>query len=73
MAKNQRPIICCRICRSPRRRDSRANFSMLACCCPNVFERRIPETESDSWVMALTSASDFWVRLLTTRRTLPTQ
>ena len=73
MAKNQRPIICCRICRSPSRRDSLANFSMLARCCPNVFESRMPDTDSDSSVMALTSASERWVRPLTTRRTLPTR
>ena len=33
----------------------------------------MPETESDSWVMALTSAIDRWVMPLTTRRTLPTR
>ena len=46
---------------------------MLARCPPNVLLSRMPETLSDSSVMALTSASDCWVRVLTWRRTLPTR
>ncbi len=46
---------------------------MLARCWPNVFDSRMPETDSDSSVMALTSASERWVMPLTTRRTLPTR
>ena len=68
--KNQRPIICWRICRSPGAGDSRAEPLDAASCWPNVFESRIPETDSDSSVIALISASDCWVRSLTTRRDL---
>ena len=46
---------------------------MLAACWPNVLESRIPETESDSSVMALISAIDCCVSRLTTRRTFPTR
>ena len=46
---------------------------MLARCCPKVLERSTPDTESDSWVIALTSASERWVMPLTTRRTFPTR
>jgi len=46
---------------------------MEASCWPNVLLSRIPETESDSSVMALTSASDCWVRVEIWRRTLPTR
>ena len=46
---------------------------MLAPCWPKVLERRIPDTESDSCVIALTSASERWVSPLTTLRTFPTR
>ena len=72
-AKNQRPIIWPRTWRSPRRCDSARKRSMLASCWPNVLLSRMPDTLSDSSVMALISAIERWVRVLTSRRTLPTR
>src|SRR3990170_1751322 len=72
-AKNKRPIIWPRTWRSPRRCDSARKRSMLASCWPNVLLSRIPETESDSSVIALISAIDCWVRVLTWRLTFPTR
>ena len=72
-AKNQRPIIWPRTWRSPSRCDSARKRSMLASCCPNVLLSRMPDTLSDSSVMALISAIERWVSVLTSRRTLPTR
>ena len=46
--------------------------STLACW-PNVFDSRMPETLRVSSVVAVISASDFWVSVETSRRTLPTR
>ena len=46
---------------------------MDASCCPKVLLSRIPDTLSDSSVMALISAIDRCVSVLTSRRTLPTR
>ena len=71
--KNQRPTIAWRIWSTARFRLSRRNLSIAFCCWPNVFDSRIPETLSVSSVVALNSASDFWVSVETSRRTLPTR
>jgi len=71
--KNQRPTIAWRIWRPASvALISRKRLTALSCW-PNVFVSRIPDTDSVSWVMALISANDFWVSLLTSRRTLPTR
>ena len=72
-AKNQRPIIWPRTWRSPRRCDSARKRSIEASCCPKVLLSRIPDTLSDSSVIALISAIERCVSVLTARRTLPTR
>ena len=42
-------------------------------CWPNVFDSRMPDTLRVSSVVAVSSASDFWVSVATSRRTLPTR
>jgi hypothetical protein len=71
--KNQRPTIACRICSLDSRRFRPRNFSIALACCPNVFESRIPETESVSSVIALISASDSCVEAESRFRTRPTR
>ena len=71
--KNQRPTIAWRIWSFARRRFWPRNFSIAFACWPNVLDRRIPDTLSVSSVVAVISASDFWVSVETSRRTLPTR
>ena len=71
--KNQRPTIACRIWSAARIRLSRRKRSSWDACCPNVFINSMPLTLRVSSVAAVMSASDFWVSLLTARRTLPTR
>ena len=71
--KNQRPTIAWRIWRTASRRLSPTKRFTAAPCWPNVLDRRMHETDSVSSVTAESSASDFWVSLLTSRRILPTR
>ena len=71
--KNQRPTMAWRICNVARRLFNRMNRETAAACWPNVLDSSIPETESVSSVTAESSASDFCVSPLTSRRTLPTR
>ena len=71
--KNQRPTIAWRIWSPARRRLRSRNREIEAACWPNVFDRSMPLTLSVSSVAADISASDFWVSVLTVRRTLPTR
>ena len=71
--KNQRPTMACRIWRPARRWFRARNLVIEFSCWPNVLDSRIPETLSVSSVVAVNSASDFWVSVETSRRTLPTR
>ena len=71
-AKNDCPIIVCRIVRSVSRWFS-SRYRPISCRWrPNDFARRIPDTESVSSVIAVRSASVFCVLLATFRRARPT-
>ena len=54
----QRPVIRLLTSRSASRFDSPENRSARSSVRPIVFPRRIPETESDSWTIEETSASE---------------
>ena len=54
-------------CDSVRKRSARSSAR------PIVFPRRIPETESDSWTIDETSASDAWRSAVTFLRCAPTR
>ena len=54
----QRPVIRLRTSRSARRRDSPSKRSARSSVRPIVLPSRIPETDSDSWTIDETSASD---------------
>ncbi len=71
--KNQRPTIAWRIWSAASRRLRSRKRVIDAACWPKVLLRRIPLTLSVSSVAADISASDFWVSVLTVRRTLPTR
>ena len=71
--KNQRPTIAWRIWSTASFRFRSRNRATDWACWPNVFERSMPLTLRVSSVWAEMSASDFWVALLTSRRTLPTR
>ena len=71
--KNQRPTIAWRIWSFASRRLTSRNRLVAVSCWPNVLVSRTPLTLSVSSVTADISASDFWVSLLTSRRTLPTR
>ena len=69
----QRPVIRLRTSRSARRRDSVENRSARSSDRPIVLPSRIPETESDSWTIDETSASDTWRSAVTFLRSSPTR
>jgi hypothetical protein len=72
IAKNERPIIVCRIC-SPVRRSFSCEYRPISWRCrPNDLPRRIPETLRVSSVIAVRSARVFWVLVATSRRARPT-
>ena len=72
--KNQRPTIAWRIWSAGEVACWRPGTARSRCACwPNVLDSRMPLTLSVSSVMALMSASDFWVSVVTSRRTLPTR
>ena len=71
--KNQRPTIAWRIWSAASRLLRPRNLAIELACWPNVFDSRMPETLSVSSVVAVSSASDFWVSVETSRRTLPTR
>jgi hypothetical protein len=71
--KNQRPTMAWRICNAASLAFRPRNRPIDASCWPNVLDSRIPLTLSVSSVSADISASDFWVSVDTSRRTLPTR
>ena len=71
--KNQRPTIAWRIWSAASRRLRSRNRAIDVSCWPKVFDRSIPLTLSVSSVAADRSAIDFWVSVLTLRRTFPTR
>jgi hypothetical protein len=71
-AKNERPIIVCRICKPVRRVFSPRKRSISWRWRPNAFDSRMPETDSVSSVTAVKSASVFCVLVATSRRARPT-
>ena len=71
-AKNDRPIMVWRICRPVRRTFSSRKRAISCRCLPNDFESRMPLTDSVSSVIAVRSASVFWVLDETSRRARPT-
>ncbi len=71
-AKNDRPIIVCRICRPVRRTFSSRNRSISWRWRPNDFDRRMPLTLRVSSVIEVMSAMVFCVLLATSRRARPT-
>ncbi len=71
--KNQRPTIACLIWSLARFLLIARNFAIEFSCWPKVLDSSIPDTLSVSSVVALSSASDFWVSVETSRRTLPTR
>ena len=71
--KNQRPTIAWRIWSAARLALMARNLAIEFSCWPNVFDSRMPDTLSVSSVVAVSSASDFWVSVETSRRTLPTR
>ena len=72
--KNQRPTIAWRIWSAASRAvEVPEPGDRRLACWPNVFDSRMPLTLSVSSVAADMSASDFWVSVLTSRRTLPTR
>src|SRR3989304_4537966 len=56
----QRPVMRLRTSSAARRADSVSNRTARSSVRPIVFPRRIPETESDSWTIEETSASEAW-------------
>ena len=71
-AKKDRPIICWRIWSPASRAFSLRNRSISKRCRPNTLDSRIPETDSVSSVMAVTSASVFCVLRATSCLAFPT-
>ena len=69
----QRPVIRLRTSRSARRRDSPAKRAARSSVRPIVLPSRIPETDSDSWTIDETSASDAWRSAVTFLRCAPTR
>jgi hypothetical protein len=69
----QRPVIRLRTSRWARRLDSPSNRSARSSVLPIVLPRRIPDTESDSWTMEDTSASDACRSAVTFLRCWPTR
>ncbi len=65
--KNQRPTMRWRSCSGARRALATRKRRTDSSCCPNVLASRMPLTMSVSSVMAETSASDFWVSVLSSR------
>ena len=72
IAKNERPIIVCRICSPVSRSFSPWNRSISWRWRPNDFDSRMPETDSVSSVTAVRSAIVFCVLVATSRRARPT-
>ena len=71
-AKNVWPIICWRTARSDNSWLWRWKLAISSFCRPNNLASMIPDTESVSWVMAVTSAMDRWASEVTARRRFPT-
>ena len=69
----QRPVIRLRTSSSARRCDSVSNRSARSSERPIVLPSRIPDTESDSWTIEETSASDTWRSAVTFLRWSPTR
>ena len=69
----QRPVIRLRTSRSASLRDSPAKRAARSSVRPIVLPRRIPETESDSWTIEETSASDTCRSAVTFLRCAPTR
>ena len=69
----QRPVIRLRTSRSASRLDSPAKRSARSSVRPIVLPSRIPETESDSWTIEDTSASDACRSAVTFLRCAPTR
>ena len=69
----QRPVIRLRTSRSARRLDSPENLSARSSVRPIVFPSKIPDTESDSWTIDETSASDACRSAVTFLRCAPTR
>jgi hypothetical protein len=69
----QRPVIRLRTSSSARRLDSRSKRSARSPVRPIVLPSRIPETESDSCTIELTSASEAWRSAVTFFRWSPTR
>jgi hypothetical protein len=69
----QRPVIRERTSSSARRFDSPAKRSARSSVRPIVLPRRIPETESDSWTIDETSASEACRSAVTFLRWTPTR
>ena len=71
--KNQRPTSEPRNWRAASLAFARRKRRIDSSCWPNVLARRMPLTDSVSSVIAETSARDFWVSSVTSRRMRPTR
>ena len=69
----QRPVIRLRTSRSASRRDSPSKRSARSSVRPIVLPSRIPETDSDSWTIEETSASEACRSAVTFLRCAPTR
>ena len=69
----QRPVIRLRTSRPASRSDSVSKRTARSAARPIVLPSRIPETESDSWTIDDTSASDAWRSAATFLRCSPTR
>ena len=72
IAKNDRPIIVCRICRPVRRSFSSWKRPISCRWRPKDFDSKIPETDRVSSVTAVRSAYVLAVLVATSRRARPT-
>ena len=70
--KNPVPIICCFTVRSDSSWLWRRKFSVSSYWRPKSLASMIPEIDSVSWVMAVTSAMDLDAWEVTARRLFPT-
>ena len=72
-AKKARPTICWRTWSRARRSFCSWYRAASRSCRPKTLASSTPETESDSWVMALISARAPWVSPVMARRSRPTR